>query len=144
MASQYEIIDLIGRENFLKLARKKSGQRIYIHARLTEQSELVQLLGWEMAKVISAELGGEVVHISRDEVIRQRNWLITALRVGGYSIGELSQRFGLRERTVRMITQNVSDDEREFLSQLFEKAQKSRNGDAVVKNQIDIFEKEKL
>ena len=144
MASQHEIIDLIGRENFLKLARKKSGQRIYIHARLTEQSELVQLLGWEMAKVISAELGGEVVHISRDEVIRHRNWLITALRVGGYSISELSQRFGLRERTVRMITQNVSDDEREFLAQLFEKAQSTRNGEAAVKNQIDIFEKEKL
>jgi len=141
LATQYEIIDLIGRENFLKLAKKKGGQRIYIHARLTEQSELVQLLGWDVAKVISDSLGGEVVHITRDEVIRQRNTMITALWVRGFSVCKLSQLFGLRERTVRMITQNVSDDEREFLSSLF------RDGKAVgdtQKNQIDIFEKEQL
>lgn len=143
MASQHEIIELIGHASYLKLARKLPGQRVYIPARLSADSELVQILGWSAAKLCSESLGGEVVHIPRAEVLKLRNTLITALRISGRSVCELSELFSLRERTVRLITQNITDDEREFYSHMFVKA-KSKNDSEAAKNQIELFEKEKM
>ncbi len=114
MATQYEIVDLIGPEKYRRLALRKSGERLYIPARLKPDCELVQLVGWGAAKVLSEFLGNEVVHISRAVVLRERNRQITAMRLSGIPAERIGKIFGLRARTIRVISQSVEPEDYKF------------------------------
>lgn len=114
MATQHEIVDLIGPENYKRLALRRAGTRLYIPARLRPDSELVQDIGWEAAKVLSDFLGNEVVHISRAVVLRERNRQITAMRLSGMPAERIGKIFGLRARTIRVISQSVEPEDYKF------------------------------
>lgn len=110
MSSQFEIIAIIGSELFNRLAYRKGGERIYIHANQTHDSELSRIIGFDAAKSLSAHMGNSLVHISRSVKIKDRNRQITAMRLAGIPAEECGRIFGLKARTVRGIAQGVDDE----------------------------------
>lgn len=111
MSSEYDIADLIGRTRFLRLQMRKGGNRIYIPAHVDPESELTMIVGLPAAELLSAKLGGELIHISLGALIRERNRAITAMRIAGIPAEMIGKLFGLRARTIRGIVQGINPDE---------------------------------
>ncbi len=119
MATQYEIVDLIGRDSYSKLAKALAGERVYIPVILNRDHILVQVLGYPVAKLLSDGLGGEVVHIAKSAVIQRRNQLIRDLRVRGLSDLQIAKIANVCERSVRQIASEIDDEERRFIQKIF-------------------------
>ena len=110
MSSEYDIAFLIGRDKFLKLQLRKGGRRIYIPAVFREEHELTEIIGVEAAKSLSDGLGGELIHISRGALVRERNRSIEAMRAAGMPAEQIGKIFGLKARTIRGIVQGMSSE----------------------------------
>ena len=110
MSSEYDIAALIGRDRFLKLQLRKAGKRIYIPAVFRVEHELTMMLGMVAAKSLSDALGGELIHISRGALVRERNRSIRAMRTVGMPADQIGKIFGLKARTIRGIVQGISDE----------------------------------
>lgn len=101
--AEYQLLDLIGRERLRRLQLHLGGTRLYIPTRLSPDDDLVQLLGWELAKVCSDQLGNSVVHIRKTEIIRERNLVAGLLRAAGLPTEMICAVTNLRPRTIRDI-----------------------------------------
>ena len=110
MSSEYDIDALIGRTRFLRLQMRKGGTRIYIHAHEPHDGEMASIVGPSAAEILSAHLGGELIHITLSAMIRERNRVITAMRVAGFPAELIGSLFGLKARTIRGIVQGIDPD----------------------------------
>lgn len=103
MASEYEILELIGRQKFEALQMRLGGTRVYIPVRLYPEHPLVAAVGWEAAKLCSEHLGNCVVHIRKSAILRRRNNAINELARAGIPAQAIELLLGLKLRTIRDI-----------------------------------------
>ncbi|KVZ37345.1 hypothetical protein WL13_20730 [Burkholderia ubonensis] len=121
--SVQEIADVIGRERALYLigqlpryvagAPGKQSSRVilYVPKHLTDDHELVRILGWKHAAKLCGEFGGEVLQPANcAEIYRRYRDAQIARMVGdmvgeglpnGYAVAQVADLFGVTGRTVR-------------------------------------------
>lgn len=98
-----EIASLIGPENAVKLAQTYGGIRIYVPKRMKPEHPFAELLGFENACALSAELGGlSRLSIPRfEKLIREaRNQAILTDRSRGMSVRELALKYRVTEKHI--------------------------------------------
>ena len=105
MAYEYELLDVITREQLYALQQSYAGSRMYVPRYITEHHRIARLIGLEAAKKVSAEFSGHLILITRSLLVRQRNESIRGDRGWGLPPKIVAQRYGLSARSVRAICQ---------------------------------------
>lgn len=101
--------EVLGRESYRKLALAKAGTRIVIHATESAGGELAAIVGADKARLLSDAIGGTVVHINQGEFLRERNNLINAMRLAGFTNYDIAHELGICDRWVRSVNQGLSE-----------------------------------
>ena len=107
MAVEYEIASVITRDDHKKLQEAFGCSRVYIPAKAAPTDAIARVVGMEAAQSISDHYGGEIVHITRRLLVRERNSEIEFLRICGISTDDVASYYGLSARNVRVICQGI-------------------------------------
>jgi hypothetical protein len=105
MAYEYEMLDVITRDQLRRLQTRYAGGRMYIPRCPTKAHPIARLIGLSAAKKLSAEFSGHPILITRSLLVRQRNSAIRDERGWGLPPAVVARRYGLTARTVRKICQ---------------------------------------
>jgi hypothetical protein len=105
MAYEFELLDVITRDQLRTLQTRYAGSRMYIPRYPTEAHPIARLIGLQAAKKLSAQFAGHPILITRSLLVRQRNAAIRGERGWGLPPRVVAKRYGLTARTVRKICQ---------------------------------------
>lgn len=108
MAQPYEVVAVIGEESLISLQMQYGGSYVYIPATKQDSQSfraLSRVIGAEKTTQLIDTLPGERTWIGKDRLRRLRNREILRLTLVGSEMGELSKRYGLTRRAIRIITQ---------------------------------------
>ena len=105
MASTFEIIEAIGRDNVVALQKALGPAAVYIPTSAAPDHGITQIIGLDAMEALCRELGGTTVWIGSGYANQERNQEIIRLRTAGIPIHYIGRRFGLTARCVRKITQ---------------------------------------
>jgi hypothetical protein len=103
MSYEFEMLDVITREQLRTLQTRYAGSRMYIPRHPTEDHPIAHLIGLQAAKKLSAEFAGHPILITRSLLVRQRNSAIRDERGWGLPPRVVAKRYGLTARSVRKI-----------------------------------------
>ena len=110
MAYEYELLDVITRDQLCALQTRYRGTRLYVPLRLPADHPIARLIGYPAAKKLSAEFAGCLFPISGSLLVRRRNAQIRAERALGAPPAAVARRYGLTTRAVRRICQGLARD----------------------------------
>ena len=105
MPYEYELLNVITREQLRALQGRYQGSRLYIPQHMYPEHPIARLIGYEGAKKLSAEFGRLLFPITKSLLIRERNDAIRRERVLGVPRGQVAETYELSARTIRRITQ---------------------------------------
>lgn len=105
MASTWELIRLIGRENVVKLQQALGPAQTYIPTEATNAHMIGNAIGMIAMHQLCREHGGSTIWIGSGYARAKRNEEILQLLMTGMTQENVSQVFGITARQVRALTQ---------------------------------------
>ena len=103
MAFDYQLLNVITREQLGALQRRYGGSLMYMPEVMTPDHPIARLIGYEAAISCSARFGGLYFYLTRSVLIRQRNERVRRARAHGADPQGVAQATGISQRTVRRI-----------------------------------------
>lgn len=100
-----EVADALGRDAAIKLAETYGGQKIYVHQRTPEHSELRKLLGPDLHDFLAGHWDGPYFTIPKFEGLRTEERRQTVLNNPDLSANALAARLKITARRVEQIRQ---------------------------------------
>lgn len=101
--STWILLRTIGRDATLALQRELGGRKIYIPARMHAEHKIAKIIGLAAADALTREAGANMLRISRDQVIKDRNRRIVETYLAGADLKTITSLFNLKRRWLRVI-----------------------------------------
>lgn len=108
MSIEPELVQAIGREKTIAIEQAFGGQRKYFAAKVRPDDRMVQVIGLDAARIVAREFAGLRSYIPITLAKIERNRAIRQAVLSGFSKAEVAGRFGLSERTIRMICEGLT------------------------------------
>lgn len=107
------LIALLGEAQAHKLIADYGGTTLYIPpvGRLSDEHEMVELLGWNCAKTLSRFYDGYLVYVpmGRYVQLKARNELIYQSYKSGMNKNKIARKYGICKRTVNKVISKKND-----------------------------------
>lgn len=96
------LLDLLGPSDFVRLAEKKGGTRLFVPA--SGWADLARLIGDDAARKLAARWGGDYIRVPLAKKLRARHY-----RAAGASNAEIALKLGMTETGVNRLFKDMPD-----------------------------------
>lgn len=105
MPNTAELIQILGKRNLVRLQAEFGPKQMHIPARPDETHPIAQAIGLEAMEELCEAFGCTSTYIGVNYLKPDRNRKILQMVIYGIPLENISQRFGLTDKYVRMLTQ---------------------------------------